>query len=48
MSLQVESSKIRQAVWDNDVTSLKEMITHGVDVNDTSIVSDIVSCDIVA
>jgi len=47
MSLQVESSKITQAVWNNDVTTPKEMITHGVDVNDILIVSDIVSCDIV-
>ena len=48
MSLQVERNKILQAVEDNDVTTLKEMITHGVDVNDISYVSDIVSCDIVA
>ena len=48
MSLQEECHKIQQAVKDNDVTTLKEMITHGVDVNCAgvkdgySIVSDIV------
>jgi len=48
ISLQVERDKISQAVRDNDVTTLKEMITHGVDVNNVSyFVSDIVSCDIV-
>jgi len=33
MSLQEERDKIRQAVEDNDITTLKEMIIHGVDVN---------------
>ena len=47
MSLQKECYTIQQAVENNDITMLKEMITHGVDVNCTSAkdksgVSDIV------
>ena len=46
MSLQVEYDKIIQAVKDNDVTKLEEIINDGVDVNYTTFVSDIVSCDV--
>ena len=47
MSLQEECYTIQQAVKNNDITMLKEMITHGVDVNSASVkdkygVSDIV------
>ena len=49
MSLQEECDEIQQAVIDNDVTTLKEMITDGVNVNgadvyDENEVSDIVYC----
>ena len=47
MSLQEERDKIKQAVEGNDITTLKEMIIHGVDVNGASfsgVVSD-VWCD---
>jgi len=37
MSLQEECDKIRKAVYSNDITTLKEMITCGVDVNHASV-----------
>ena len=37
MSLQEECHKIQQAVEDNGITTLKRMITHGVDVNCISV-----------
>jgi len=40
MSLQVENDKIFDAVRNNNVTTLEELITHGVNVNDTKLVSD--------
>ena len=49
MILQEECDEIQQAIIDNDVTTLKEMITDGVNVNgdcvyDEDGVSDIVYC----
>jgi len=38
MSLQAEWIEIYNAVYNNNVTTLEELITHGVDVNDTTII----------
>ena len=43
MSLQEECHKIQQAVKDNDITTLKEMITSGVDVNSARVIDELVS-----
>jgi len=40
MSLQEESRKIRQAVKNNNIVTLTEMITSGVDVNAAARVKD--------
>ena len=46
MSLQEEHDKIIQAVKDNDVTKLEEILNDEVDVNYIGYVSNIVSCDV--
>ena len=47
MSLQEECHKIQQAVKNNDITTLKEMITLRVDVNSANVEDEYEVSDIV-